>query len=161
MPTVRLSQMRFSESTVSYSSSRFGKVVDELADVFVEIVVSIVGHAADAPRMTRQTRAKLSFEDLQNLFAFAQRPKQNGDGADVERVRREPEQVRSDAIEFGENRAQVMRARRNRRVPSSARLFPPKPDRSRLRRCNRDDPSKARSCVYMRFSAIFSMPRWR
>ena len=89
------------------------EVVDELAHVFIEIVVSIVWHAADAPRVTRQSRAKLPFENLQNLFAFAQRPEQNGDGADIERVRCQPEQVRSDAIELSKNRAQVMRARRN------------------------------------------------
>src|SRR5262249_8181865 len=47
------------------------KVVDELADVFIEVVVSIVGHAADAPRVTRQTRAKLSLKYFQDLFALA------------------------------------------------------------------------------------------
>ena len=45
-----------------------GKVVDEAPHVGVEIVVSIVGHAADAPGMTsqdaRQTVARKSSESL-------------------------------------------------------------------------------------------------
>ena len=63
--------------------------------------------------MTSQARAKLSFENLQNLFAFAQRPKQNRNRADIERVRRQPEQVRSDAIQLSKNCAEVMSARRH------------------------------------------------
>src|SRR6185437_10576175 len=87
------------------------QVVDELPDVSIEIVVSIVRHTADAPCVTRQARTKLSLENLQNLFALTQGPEQNSDGADVECVRGEPEQVRRDAIKLGQNRAQVMRAR--------------------------------------------------
>jgi hypothetical protein len=36
--------------------------------------------------VTRQTRAKLPFKYFQNLFTFAQRPEQNRDGANIERV---------------------------------------------------------------------------
>src|ERR1051325_8773834 len=74
--------------------------------------------------MTRQTRAKLPFEDLENLFAFAQRPEQNGDRADVERVRCEPQQVRRDAIEFGKNGAQVVCSRFRREHTTCAPFLP-------------------------------------
>ena len=49
-----------------------------------------------------------------SFLAFAQRPEQHGNRADIERVRGEPEQVRCDAVQFGKNSAQVMCSRRNR-----------------------------------------------
>ncbi len=104
MPTVRPSQMRFSESSVSYWSMRFGEVIDELLHVLGEAFVGVVRHPADAPRVTGETRAELLLENLQNLLALAQRVQQHGEGADVERVRREPEQVRRDAVQLRQDR---------------------------------------------------------
>jgi hypothetical protein len=122
--------MRFSERHRFVFVESLREVVNELADVFIEVVVSIVWHAADAPRVTRQAGAKLSFEDLQNLFAFDAAPHSSTvTGADIERVRREPEQVRSDAIELRENRAAGNAARGGTgQSPSSVRQFPPTPE---------------------------------
>src|SRR5215213_5642300 len=89
------------------------EVVHEALHVLGEALVSVVRHAADAPRVRRQSRAELLLENLQNLLALAQRPEQHRERAYVQRVSGEPEQVRGDSVKLGQNRAYVVRARRD------------------------------------------------
>src|SRR5262249_34082377 len=78
-----------------------------------EVVVSVVWHSANSPRMTGQARAELALEDLENFFALTKRPQQNRNSADVQRVCSQPEQMRSNSIQLSKNRANVMSPRRN------------------------------------------------
>src|SRR5678816_599676 len=58
-----------------------GEVADKTSDVGAKVVIGVIRHPANSPGVTRETRAKLSFKDFQNLFALAQRPEKNCDGA--------------------------------------------------------------------------------
>src|SRR3954468_25029589 len=49
------------------------EVIDEALHLFGEALVGVVRHADDAPRVTREARAELLLEYLQNLFALAER----------------------------------------------------------------------------------------
>ena len=71
-PRVRPIQMRFSVSSVSYSSTFFGKVLDERPHLILKAFVELVLRAADAEHVRRQARAAVVLEDLQNFFALAE-----------------------------------------------------------------------------------------
>src|SRR5256885_1889908 len=87
--------------------------MEELTDVLLKIVIRIVRQAAYAPSVTCESRAELSFENFQDLFALSQGPQQDRDGSDVQCVRCEPKQMRSNSIQLSKNGAQIMRASRN------------------------------------------------
>src|SRR5256714_1119397 len=89
------------------------EIVYEALHVFSKTLVCVVRHAADAPSVARQASAELLLENLQNLLALAQGPKQNGERADVESVRREPEEVRGDAVQLRQDGSYVVGARRD------------------------------------------------
>src|SRR5207253_10209631 len=69
------------------------KISDEATHVAFEIIVSIVGHAADAPGVASKPRAELSLENLQNLFALAKRPEQDRHRTNIQSVRAKPQQM--------------------------------------------------------------------
>ena len=62
--------------------------------------------------MCGEARAAVLFENLQDLFAIAEAVEQRRDGADVERVRAQPNLVAGDAAQLGQDDANVLRARR-------------------------------------------------
>src|SRR5918911_2303476 len=108
------------------------EVVDEAAYVLFEIVVRIIRHASDPPSVAGQARAELPLEDFQNLFALAQRPQEHRHRADVQGVGGEPEQVRSDAVQLGQDGAYVVGARRDGKPHHLLdRLDPDQPVRDR------------------------------
>ena len=70
---------------------------------------SRTGSAADAEGMRRKARAAVLLENLQNLFPVAEGIEQRRHGADVERVRAQPEHVAGDAVQLGQDDADVLR----------------------------------------------------
>src|SRR6266496_3011812 len=103
MPTVRLSQIRFSDKTVSYSSSR-----SPMLPMKRRTSLSKSSYASLGIPPTRQPCAKLSLKNFQNLFALAKCPEKNRDCSDVQRMRSQPKQIRRDAIQLSKDRANVM-----------------------------------------------------
>ena len=86
--------------------------VAEVEDVLFEAVVGFVQQPADAERVRGQARAAVFLEDVQRQLAFPHAVEQRRDGADVEGVRAQPDEVAGDAVQFGENDADRLRARR-------------------------------------------------
>ena len=84
----------------------------EILDVFFEPVVGLILQAADAKGVRRKPRAAVLFENLENLFAIAERVKQRRDRADIERMRSQPKLVAGDAVQFRQDHANVLRPRR-------------------------------------------------
>ena len=68
--------------------------------------------AADAEGVGGEPRAAVLLEDLERLFALAEAVEHRRDGADIERVRAQPQQVAGDAVQLGEDHAHRLRARR-------------------------------------------------
>ena len=104
--------MRFSVSSVSYSSTFVGKVLDERPHLILETFIQLVLRAADAEHVRGQARAAVVLEDLQNLFALAEAVQEGRDGAEVDRVRSQPEQVAGDPVQLRHDHADVLRAGR-------------------------------------------------
>ena len=86
--------------------------VAEVADVLLEAVVGLVEQPADAEGVRGEARAAVLFENLERLFALAQAVEHRRDGADVERMRAQPQQVAGDAVQLREDDAHRLRARR-------------------------------------------------
>ena len=80
--------------------------------VLLEAVVGLVLQAADAEGVRGEPRAAVLLEDLEDFFALAQAVEHRRDGADIERVGAQPQQVAGDAVQFGEDHAHGLRARR-------------------------------------------------
>src|SRR5712692_6091294 len=87
-----------------------GKNLQEVAHPLFEFRIRIPPQTADAKSVRGKPRADEVFEYLENLFAFAKAVQQHGDRADVHRVSAQPEQMRSDALKFGQNHSQVLGA---------------------------------------------------
>ena len=84
----------------------------EILDVLFEAGVSLVLAAADAEGMRRQARAAIFFENLQDLFPVAEGVKQRRHRSDIERVRAQPKLVAGNALQFRQDHANILRARR-------------------------------------------------
>ena len=69
--------------------------------------------AADAKHVSRQARAAVIFENLQDFFALPKGVKKNGHGANVERVGAQPKQVARDPVQLGHDHTNVLRPRRS------------------------------------------------
>src|SRR5438270_2448456 len=89
------------------------EVVEELLDSPFEARRNVHHQTADAKVRRRQTAARRRFDQIQNFFALAKAVKENRHRAEVERVRSQPHQVRSDALEFAKQDANSLRAFRN------------------------------------------------
>ena len=63
--------------------------------------------------MSGQARAAILLKNLEDLFPIAKSIKKRRDGADIERMRSQPEHVAGQPIQLGENYADVFRARRS------------------------------------------------
>ena len=88
----------------------------EILYVLFEAGVSLILAAADAEGMRGEARAAVLFENLQNLFPVAEGVEQRRHGSDIERVRAQPKLVAGNAIQFGQDHANVLRARRRLHV---------------------------------------------
>ena len=88
------------------------KESEEVLHFLFEAGIGFVLQAADAEGVRGEARAAILFVDLENLFAVAEGVKQRRDGADIERVRAQPELVAGDAVQFGQDDAHILRARR-------------------------------------------------
>ena len=109
---VRSTQMRLVVSSSSYSSILGRKKVEEVLHVFFEAGVGFILQAADAESVSGEASAAIFLVDLENLFAVAEGVEQRRDGADIERMRAQPELVAGDAVQFSENHANILRAGR-------------------------------------------------
>ena len=63
--------------------------------------------------MGGEARAAVLFVDLENLFPVAESVEKRCDGANIERVRAQPELVAGDAVQLGEDHADILGARRS------------------------------------------------
>ena len=88
------------------------EVVAEGADFLLEPVVKVVLQAADAKGVGGEPGAAVVLENLQDLFSFAESVEDRSHGAQVERVRAQPQKVAGNALQLGEDHACVLRARR-------------------------------------------------
>ena len=104
--------MRLVVSSSSYSSIFGCDEGDEILHILLEAVVGLVLQPADAEGVRRQPRAAIFFENLENFFAVAKGVEQRRDGANVERMRSQPELVAGNAVQLGQNDADVLRPRR-------------------------------------------------
>ncbi len=109
-PLVRPTQMRFSVSSVSYSSMLCVEVVAEALHILLEAVVGLVLQAADAEGVGGEARAAILLENFQNFFALAEAIKDRRERADIESVRPKPEQVAGDSLQLSQDRANHARA---------------------------------------------------
>src|SRR5882724_5653839 len=102
MPLVRPIQMRFSVSSVSYSSTRLGIIFRNRSIACRQPADSnIAGH---------HPLAGEQFENLQNLFALAKTVKKYRHRAEIDRVRPQPDQMRRNPLQLHHHHADVLRA---------------------------------------------------
>ena len=104
--------MRLLVSSSSYSSTLGTNMSQKSRDVLLEAVVRLVEQAADAEGVRGEPRAAVLLENLERFFALAQAVEHRRDGADIERVRAQPQQVAGDAVQLREDHADALRARR-------------------------------------------------
>ena len=109
---VRPTQMRFSVSSVSYSSTCLREIVAEALHFLFEAVVGFVLQAADAEGVSGEPRAAIFLENFQNFFALAEAIKNWRQRADIKRMGAEPEQVAGDSLQLRQDRADHARPRR-------------------------------------------------
>ena len=100
-------------SRPSYSSTRGGEGLEEVADRLVEIKRRLHGQAADADVAGHHPLAADGLKDALQLFAFTEAVEEDGHRPDVERVGAEPDQVRVDASELLEQDAEPLGALRD------------------------------------------------
>ena len=89
------------------------KEIEEILHFLLEAGVGFVLQAADAESVRGQARAAIFLVDLENLFAVAEGIEQRRDRADIERVRAQPKLMAGHAVQFGQNHANVLGARRS------------------------------------------------
>jgi phage-related tail fiber protein len=105
---VRSSQMRLVVSSVFVFVDLRRDESQEILYVFFEAGVGLILAAADAKGMRGQARAAVLFENLENLFPVAEGVEQRRHGADIERVRAQPKLVAGDAVQFGQDHADIL-----------------------------------------------------
>ena len=86
--------------------------VAELLDLLLETVVGLVQQPADAEGVGGEPRAAVLLENLERFFALAQAIENRRNGADIEGVRAQPQQMAGDAVQLGEDHAHRLRPRR-------------------------------------------------
>src|SRR5205085_4757209 len=89
---------------------RSREAINELLDAALEAGGQVHHQTADAKVRGRQTPTRRGFDQIQNLLAFAEAVKENCHRADVERVRPQPDEMRSDALQFAHQHANDLRA---------------------------------------------------
>ena len=117
-PPSAASRCDWSVSRSSRSSTNFGNVSAHSAIRSSSPAGRSRLHAAGAVIVGVKPRAGGGFVELHQLLALLEPPKARRDRADIERVRRQVKQVVQDARDFGEHRADPLRAIRHL-TPSS------------------------------------------
>ena len=110
MSTVRWLKMRFSVSSASTSSRIFGKVSQNAAMSSREPGRQVEGDAARAEIGRVQPRARDPLVELHELLALLEHPEERRHGADIERERRDVQQVIENAADLGIEHADVLAA---------------------------------------------------
>ena len=167
MPTRRCFQMRLSVSSVSYSSTYFGKRLREVLDEVeqrplavlvqpLQVLLVAVLRRAVLRHGVRQVavdaagpvvggvhaRARHRLVHVHQVFALAEGVQEDRHRADVEAVRAEPQQVVQQARDLVEHHADVLRAQRAPRRRAASRS----PSRTRAR-CTSSRRSRAGPCT--------------
>ena len=106
---VRLRQMTFSVRSVSYSSTRRGKLLDEGPDHPLELGGHLFREAPYPDEAGGEARPCHVLHDAQDGFPLAERVEEEGHGADVEGMRAYPYEVAGDPLQLREDHAQVLR----------------------------------------------------
>ena len=104
--------MRLRLSRRSPSSETVGELVDERADGRESFVGNVLRDSADARKTCREARADNEIENIMDFLALTEAPEQQRHRTDVHRHDAEADEMRRDACEFGQHRADVLRARR-------------------------------------------------
>ena len=76
-------------------------------------LVRFIHAPADAERVGSQPSAAVFLEDLENFFPIAKGVKKRRNGADIERMRAQPQHVAGEPVQFGKNYANVSGAGRS------------------------------------------------
>ena len=90
---------------------RFGKVAQEVADLFNHKRSHILRYAADASVAVRESRAAERLEDVVDAFALIERVKKERERAGIEAHRANGQQVIADASQLGNDHANVLATR--------------------------------------------------
>src|SRR5262249_20711637 len=83
---------------------------EKLFDVLFEALIGLVLTAPDPEGVGGETGTAIFFENLENLFPIAEGVEERRHGSNVERVGAEPKLVAGNAIELGEDDANVVSA---------------------------------------------------
>ena len=110
---MRFSQIWFLVSRSSYSSSFVGERVEERLDRVVEAARQVLAQAADPQVAREHPEAGEHLVDVEQQLPLAEAVHHHRDGADLEAVRAEPDQVAGDALQLGDQHADVLDALRH------------------------------------------------
>ncbi len=97
-------------SRFEYSSIFSGKGWMKRLHAVEEIERRLHGQAADAEVAGHHALAGYGFKESQNFFAFAEGIEEDGERANVHGVRAQPDEVRIEAAQLGEQHANPLRA---------------------------------------------------
>ena len=84
------------------------KESEEVLHFLLEAAVGFVLKAANAEGVRGEPCSAIFLVDLQNLFAVTERIEKRSDGADIERMRAQPELVAGNAVQFSEDHAHML-----------------------------------------------------
>ena len=102
--------MRFSRQQVFVFVDVGGQRIDEAPDAVQPARRRFEREPADAEIAGHHPLAGDVLENLHDLFALAEAVKEDRHRAEIDRVRAQPDQMRGDARQFGEQHADVLRA---------------------------------------------------
>ncbi len=111
-PFSRLAKDRIAGEQIRILVDLFGKGLDEGLHAVEEIERRLHGEAADAEVAGHHALAGYGLKEAQNIFALAEGVEEDGQRANVHGVRAQPDQVRIQARELGEQHADPLRASR-------------------------------------------------
>ena len=97
----------------SYSSIFGSHEIEELLHLALKAFVGLVGAAADAEGVGSQAGAAVLLKNLENFFPVTKSVEKRRDCADVECVCAQPQHVTGQAVQLGENDANVLGAARS------------------------------------------------
>ena len=93
--------------------------IEELAHRGVEAARQILAQAADAHVAREHAEAGDQLVDVEQQLALAEAVEHHRDGADLHAVRAEPDQMAVDALQLGEQHADIFDTRSGTSTPSS------------------------------------------
>jgi phage tail protein X len=87
--------------------------IEELQHLVAPPLRHVERDAADAVIVEREPRAAELLDEVVDVLALAERPRERRDGADIHRHRSEGDHVARDAVELARDRAEILRALRH------------------------------------------------